>query len=100
MNISPRTRSVSTHDFTLSQVDFTTGKFELTLVLKGNIADIEINGDSPLTLTAPEAENRELVLQTDQEDKWAVESFDVFPIKEGEYKKNTQTELGEREYPE
>ena len=84
LNISPRTRSVSTRDFTLSQVDFSTGKFELTLVIKGNIADMEINGDRTLTLTFPEMKERELILQTDQEKNWTVEFFEVFPLKEGE----------------
>ncbi len=81
LKVSSRTRSITLGDYSLPSVDFTSGELELLLVLKGNIADLQVNGDRTLTATFSIPEKRDLYLQTDQEDKWNIELFEVSPLK-------------------
>jgi sucrose-6-phosphate hydrolase SacC (GH32 family) len=79
--VSPRAGRITLGEFNLSQVDFTTGELELTLILKGKIADLEVNGNRTLTSTFSEVNERRLVLHGDGPG-WNVERFEVSPLKQ------------------
>ena len=84
LNVSAHNRSISMGDYKLNRLDFTSGELDLRLILKDGIADLEVNGEKTLTAFFPQVDERELFLQTDQEENWFIKFFEVSPIKEQE----------------
>ena len=80
--VSPRMRSVSLGQFTLNEIDFTSGKLDLVLILKGNIADLEINDDKTLTAAFNETDCRRLTISNEgKEEDWLINLYEVSPLK-------------------
>ncbi|MBR2695183.1 MAG: hypothetical protein IKE69_13340 [Thermoguttaceae bacterium] len=81
--VSPRMRSVSLGQFSLYKIDFTSGKIDLLMILKGNIADLEINNDKTLTATFDRTTERKLSVSGEgNENGWRINLFEVSPLKQ------------------
>ena len=80
--VSPRMRAITLGQFTLYGIDFTSGKLDMVLILKGNIGDLEINGDKTLTAAFSEKTERALSISDEGEGAgWWVNLFEVSPLK-------------------
>ena len=76
-------RSVSLGQFSLYKIDFTSGKIDLLMILKGNIADLEINNDKTLTATFDRTTERKLSVSGEgNENGWRINLFEVSPLKQ------------------
>lgn len=80
LRISPRSRSISLGQFRIENVDFSTGSFDVDLIIRDDLIDLCVNSDRTLTDTLPAAAERTFTLSTDADGSWSVSSIEVRPL--------------------
>lgn len=79
LTFSPASRSVTLGSFRIEEVDFSTGKLDAVLIIKGDLIDLELSKERTVTDTLPESETRTFSFQTEGEG-WKLEKLEIAPL--------------------
>ena len=78
--VSPRRREVRLGAFILDGVDFSSGRIELDMIIKGDLFDLCVNGERTVTDALPVVEKRSIVLFNDAFPALKLEKFEYAPL--------------------